>query len=103
MAETSTYDKAEHEAHCRRLAPIDLGHDHAIGWTPTGDLYWLHRCDGDDYRGDQPWRWALGTIDVTSGEMHTLRKRLPVDVGGSILCRSCLDHGFINNGEWRKA
>lgn len=98
-----SYDAFEHETDLRRIAPIDLGHDHALGWTPSGDLYWMHRCNGDDYRGDQPWRWALGTIDVTSGERHTLRKRLPVDVGGSVLCVSCKDHGFINDGKWVKA
>lgn len=82
----SGYDADAHEADVRGLCPIDLGHDHAIGWTPKGDLWWLHRCNGDSYRGDQPWRWSVGTIDVTSGEKHTLRKRLPVDVGGSVLC-----------------
>lgn len=98
-----SYDDKAHEEQCRSLAPIDLGNDHAIGWTATGDLHWLHRCTADDYRGDLPWRWALGTIDVTSGQRHTLRKRLPVDVGGSVLCPGCGDHGFINNGQWVKA
>ena len=97
------YDADAHEGDLRRFAPIDLGSDHALGWTPTGDLYWVHRCNGESYRGDQPWRWALGTIDVTSGQKHTLRKRLPVDIGGSVLCVACGDHGFINNGEWVKA
>jgi hypothetical protein len=97
------YDPDEHEKTLRRLAPIDLGDDHAVGWTPTGDLYWLHKCNGERYRGDHPWRWALGTIDVTSGTHHTLRKRLPVDVGGSVLDPDCGDHGFINDGRWVKA
>lgn len=97
-----TYDAVEHEEHCRRLAPIDIGSDHALGWTPTGDLYWLHLCTDPNYYGGVG-RWALGTIDVTSGEKHTLRKRLPVDVGGSVLCPGCGDHGFINDGRWVKA
>lgn len=96
----------DHEAHLQAvlpMVPIDLGSDHRIGWTPEGDLWWLHRCSGDAYRGAAPWRWGVGTIDVTSGTKHTLRKRLPVDVGGSVLCVNCGDHGFINNGQWVKA
>lgn len=94
------YDEDGHEASLRRMTPIDLGHEHAIGWTPTGDLWWLHRCTGPSYCGDLPSKWALGTIDVTSGTKHELRKRLPVYVGGSVLCVACGDHGFINNGKW---
>lgn len=97
------YDADEHEADLRRLAPIDLGADHAVGWTVEGNLHWLHRCTGDNYRGDQPWRWSLGTIDVTSGTKHELRKRLPLYVGGSILCVACGDHGFINDSRWVSA
>lgn len=99
----SVYDAADHERSCRVLCPIDIGSDHAIGWSPEGNIYWLHKCDGDSYRGDQPWRWSVGTIDVTSGERHELRKRLPVYVGGSVLCGACGDHGFINDERWVEA
>lgn len=98
------YDAVQHEADLRRMAPIDLGDGlHAAGWTSWGDLWWMHRCDGPNYRGDQPWRWAIARLDVTSGEKHELRKRLPIYVGGSILCVDCGDHGFINDGKWVKA
>ena len=98
------YDPDRHFDDLKGMAPIDLGDgEHFTGWTSHGDLWWVHRCDGDSYRGDAPWRWAIARIDVTSGTKHELRKRLPIYVGGSILCVACGDHGFINDGKWVKA
>ena len=95
------HDGDEHAEIVRRFCPIDLGDGHAIGWTPSGDLHWLHHCTDPNFYGETG-RWVVGTVDVTSGTGWTLRKRLPVDVGGSVLCRGCGDHGFINDGKWVK-
>ena len=55
------------------------------GWIPFADRAWAREFT------EQP----IATWQVVSEE--------PLTLTPSILCRTCGDHGFIENGKWRKA
>ncbi len=83
---------------------IDIGLRHFIWHQQDGRWLWWHDC----VTARPAWGWF--------GDVHTIHEVGPISSGhkvidsadgitvqGSLICEDCGDHGFIENGKWRKA
>jgi hypothetical protein len=79
---------------------IDLGHRNFIrplGPSPDCFMHW-HDCPGQTHVS---WSWFGDCGEQKSG--HKILTREPLTVQGSLACKHCSNHGFIENGCWRPA
>lgn len=87
---------------------IDIGGGHRIKFVE----YEGERAAIDDWHLKSDGTWCVGFVDFKGGTWARLFgpdkgwdlvQLDPLTLGGSLLCRVCGDHGFIENGRWRKA
>ena len=90
---------------------LDIGHDHAIviisyNGDPCAGINVYHKKpDGSECVGFVSIRGGTWSKQFESSHSHQawdLVSREPLTLSPSILCRTCGDHGFVENGRWRK-
>lgn len=118
------------EFHQDAVIDIDLGDGHLlsyVGWNPDRDINPqyegipdIERCGATIYHLNPQGKPCQGfvhfdTPDVqrvfAGANMWTVMSWEPLTLTPSILCKSCYppgappcgDHGFIENGKWRRA
>ena len=107
--ETGKYHPAEGPGRAPKPTALDIGGGHKIEFLDwqgetAGIVDWHRNKDGEWCCGWVAFRQSKWGAQFKAGDVGwNVVQREPLTLSPSLLCKTCGDHGFINEGKWVQA